>query len=167
MARDGEHKECPVVPDQLLTANVKLPNGEYEEIQVAKGCDVIYMFPDSRANYLQYIDNKRQIIDRRFLGHTALAVFHDYGIPVSFRTDITESEIDAHKNHCFEVAMYEVPEMYMAWTQEFDPGTPPEVPKELMPGDPIEAEVQKAHEHFDAELSWFMGEWEEGRDGAS
>jgi len=164
MARDGEHKECPIIPDQLLTANIRLPNGEQETIQVAKGVDVIYMFPDSRLNYLQYVDNERNMIDRRFLGHLVLATLHDYGIPVAFREDVNESEVEAHKNHCFEVAEYEVPEIYNAWVEA---GTPPPVPRELMPGDPIDAQVQSAMQNFDAEAQWFPQEWAEGRDGTS
>lgn len=154
MARDGEHKECPVVPNNII--RLRYGEGEDEALHVAATHDSVQMFPDPRYNYLRYYDTDTKNIIAVFLGQNVLADLVENGIPLSIRESITEGEVETYEHHIGKVAA-----AGMAMI------APVDEPLALGPGDPIDAEVQKAHEHFDAELSWFMGEWEEGRDGAS
>lgn len=162
MARDGEHKDkkVEVIPNEAIRLNYG--EGEDDHLTVTASHDIIVRFVEPKYNYLRYFDPNQMNIIAVFLGHEVLANLMDAGIPVTnIRERMLEGEMEAYEHHIAKIAM-----AGMGMLEEaYDPGTPP--PYELMPGDPIDPEVQKAHQELEhGGLEWFLGEWADGRDGS-
>lgn len=144
MARDGEHKPCPIVPSDVI----RLRYGEDDDdvLHVAATHDSVQMFPDPRYNYLRYYDVDDRNIIAVFLAQNVLAELVEGGIPLCIRNSITEGEVEVYEHHLGRIATTAVGMLA------------PDAPLELMPGDPIDAEVQKATAHLDDELRYYLGE---------
>lgn len=138
---DGERKECPIEPDKIVRINI---GGD--ELIVAPSHDSIQLFPDSRYSYLRYFDTPEGEIRMVWLPQHVLADLFDMGIPHTIRESITESEYEGYQTYISRLAMREV---------EVE-----EVPEPLAlpPGDPIDAEVQKAMQQFDKEWEYYRDE---------
>lgn len=163
--RDGEHKgkKVEVVPNSSITYRVG-PD-EDDMLYISPSHDSVQRFVEPKYNYLRYYSPQTMQIVAVFLGHEVLADLMDEGIPASeIRDKISEGEMEAYEHWCGRMAVAATTMMNCIEVEE---AMDEQAPLELMPGDPIEAEVQKAHEHFDGELEWFFGEWTEGRDGIS
>lgn len=148
--KDGDHKECPIIPNNAIRLNYG--EDEDDNLMVAASHDSIQMFPDPRYTHLRYWDHRDQSLKAVWLAQEVLADLMDAGIPITIRESITESEYE-----CFEHYLGQISTAAIAEIIDID-----EAPLELMPGDPIEAEVQKAHEHLEAELNYFLKEWGDG-----
>jgi len=115
--RDGEHKDCPIVPDQCIRLNYG--DGEDEHLLVAAHADSIQIFPDSKYNYLRYWDSDEGVIRAVFLAGHILADLVDLGIATTPRESITETEHEAYERHIAQVAtagcveVEEVPEYHL------------------------------------------------------
>lgn len=149
---DGQHRETPIIPNEIVP--VEFEDGTY--LNYGGWVDSIHMFAESRLSHVKYWD-ENGCVSFQFLSDELLAGLAERGIPVVMRDSIFEREVQAHKDHCWNLAEalgMVVLEDEIDYTQ-----LPPPVPLELMPGDPIEAEVQKAHEHIDAEADYYLKEW--------
>jgi hypothetical protein len=117
MSRDGEHKDCPIVPDQCIRLNYG--DGEDEHLLVAAHADSVQIFPDSRYNYLRYWDNDSDTVRAVYLAEHILADLVDMGIPTSIRDSITETEHEAYQHNLAAIAtagcveVEEVPEVHL------------------------------------------------------
>lgn len=138
---DGERKECPIVPDKIVRLNIA-----GTELIIAPSHDSIQLFPDSRYSYLRYFDTPEGQIRMVWLPQDVLADLYDMGIPHTIRESITESEYEGYQTYLSRLSLRDV---------EVE-----EVEEQLAlpPGDPIDAEVQKAHDHLDAEWRYIQGE---------
>lgn len=163
--RDGEHKgkKVEVVPNECI--RLKYGEEEGEHLTVSASHDAVVRFVEPQYNYLRYFDASTEQIIAVFLAAHILADLMDFGIPATeLRNKITEGEMEAYQHHLGQIAM----EGVSILEEAYDPGTPPPVPLELMPGDPIDAAIQSAHDEIEhGGLEWFLGEWAEGRDGTS
>lgn len=151
MPRDGEHKDCPVVPNDVI----RLRYGETDDdvLHVAATHDSVQMFPDPRYNYLRYYDVDDRNIIAVFLAQNVLAELVEGGIPLCIRNSITEGEVEVYEHHIGKLATAAAGMMNCIDLEEAT-----DAPLELMPGDPIDAEVQKATAHLDEELRYYLGE---------
>ena len=146
MSRDGEHKDCPIIPNQM----VRIPYGEDDEeaLLVAPSHDSVQIFPDSRYNHLRYFNHEEGALQAIFLPAEILAQLVEvHGIPMSKRESITEGEVE-----CYEYWLGKIASLGYSLLEETNTVEPSE--------DFIEAEVQRAHEHIDAELDFYIREWE-------
>lgn len=141
---DGERKECPIVPDNA----VRYFYGEDEDdyLLIAPSHDSINIFPDSKYNHLRYYDGDEEQMRCVFLPAHVLADLHDMGIPHTRRDSITQCEYIAYQEYLGRLAGHTVA------VEEV------EEPLALPPGDPIDAEVQKAHDSFDQAWNYFRDE---------
>lgn len=136
---DGERKECPIEPDKIVKVNI----GGMELI-VAPSHDSIQLFPDSRFSYLRYFDTPEGEIRMVWLPQDVLADLYDMGIPHTIRESITESEYEGYQTYLSRLSLRDVEVV--------------EEPLALPPGDPIDAEVQRATQNLDAEINYYLGE---------
>jgi hypothetical protein len=141
---DGERKECPIEPDKIVKLNIA-----GTELIIAPSHDSIQLFPDSRYSYLRYYDTPEGQIRMVWLPQDVLADLFDMGIPHTVRESITESEYEGYQTYLSRLSMRDVE------VEEV------EEPLALPAGDPIDAEVQKAHEHLDDEIAYYFKEWTE------
>lgn len=151
---DGErrNRKVEVVPNSAIRLNYG--EGEDDHLMISASHDLIVRFVEAQYNYLRYYDPGTMQIIAVFLGHDVLADLMDEGIPVTkIREKITEGEMEAYEHHLGKLA---IAAQGMIEVEEFDPGTPP-VPLELMPGDPIDAQIQSATANLDAELDYLFG----------
>jgi len=140
---DGERKECPIEPDNA----VRYFYGEDEDdyLLIAPSHDSINIFPDSKYNHLRYYDADEGQMRTVWLPAHVLADLHDMGIPHTKRDSITECEYEAYQSYLGRLAgnVVEVEEVEQL---------------ALPPGDPIDAEVQRATQNLDAEINYYLGE---------
>ncbi len=137
---DGERKECPIEPDNAIRYHYG--EGEDDYLLIAPSHDSIVIFPDSKYNHLRFYDADEGHMRTVWLPAHVLADLHDMGIPHTKRESITECEYEAYQQFLGRLAGH---------TVEVEPLA-------LPPGDPIDAEVQKAHDHLDAEWRYIQGE---------
>ena len=131
----SEHEKCPIEPDEALRFTYGPEEDDY--LLIAASHDSIIMFPDSKYNHLRYYDYEEGAMRMVFLPPEALADLYDAGIPHTKRNSISQCEYEGWQDYMGRVAMNEV---------------------EI---DPIDAEVQKAHQTLDAELDYYLHhEWE-------
>lgn len=88
---DGDHKECPIIPNTVVKA---VADGG-RELRYAAWVDVIHVFPDERYSHVKYWDEESSGFQYHFLGRSVLAQLSEAGIPFVQRPEITQSEYDA------------------------------------------------------------------------
>ena len=117
MARDGEHRECPIVPANI----VRLRYGEDEDdvLVVSPTHDTIQMFPNPDYTYLRYFNPEQGELVAVWLGQEVLADLVDEGIPLCIRDCITEQEVELYERHLGKIAanfidVEEVPEPHLS-----------------------------------------------------
>lgn len=137
---DGERKECPIVPDKIVKLNIA-----GTELIIAPSHDSIQLFPDSRLSYLRYFDTSEGQIRMVWLPQDVLADLFDMGIPHTIRESITESEYEGYQTYLGRLSLRDME------VEEVEPLA-------LPPGDPIDAEVQRATQNLDAEINYYLGE---------
>lgn len=131
---DGDHKECPIVPDE----GIKLVIDDENYLVVTASHDTIQVFPDSRFNHLRYYDADSRKITLVWLGAGILAELVDKGIPMTTRESITETEMECFHTFLVQTAM----EGALGGVEQS-----------------IDAEVATETAHLDEELRYYMGEW--------
>ena len=114
--RDGEHRECPIVPNEII--RLRYGEGEDDMLRVAPTHDTIQMFPDPQYNYLRYYDAEQEQMIAVFLAHEILADLVDGGIPLCIRGSITEAEVEIYETHvgkmvasCIEIEEVQEPQL--------------------------------------------------------
>lgn len=113
-----EKKNCPIVE----TTGIRLPMGDGDDyLLVTDSADSIQMFPDPRLNYLRYWDSETGELKAVWLASKILALLHDEGIPITKRTTVTQTEVDAHKNFCLQSAELEFPDWEAYEAQAYEP----------------------------------------------
>lgn len=137
---DGERKECPIEPDKAI--RFRYGDDEDDYLLIAPSHDSIVVFPDSKYNHVRYYDADEGQMRMVWLPAEVLADLFDSGIPHTKRESISQCEYEGYLASIGRAALSGVEQLA------------------LPPGDPIEAEVQKAHDHFDAELDYYLKEWE-------
>lgn len=131
-------REVEIVPDQM--GGFEILGKRYE---VSAATDSVIRFVDNKFDYLRYLDPEEHAITLHWLGQAALGSIVAFGIPETRqRKTIQECEYGE----------------YLRW-HNLETGETE--PLALPPGDPIDAEVQKAHEHLDAEIAFYLKEWTE------
>lgn len=138
----SDHEKCPIEPDKAIRYVFGPDEDDY--LLIAPSHDSIVMFPDPKYNHVRYFDMDEGEMRMVWLPPEVLADLFDAGIPHTKRDSISECEYEAYLEFTGKLAMHEV---------EIEPLA-------LEAGDPIEAEVQKAHQHIDAELDYYLKEWE-------
>ncbi len=138
----SDHEKCPIEPDTAIRYVFGPDEDDY--LLIAASHDSIQLFPDSKYNHLRYYDADEPGMRTVWLPHEALADLHDMSVPHTKRNSISECEYEAYLEFAGKLAMHQV---------EVEPLA-------LEAGDPIEAEIQKAHQHIDAELDYYLKEWE-------
>lgn len=98
---DGEHRDCPIVPDETIRLN--LSNNDY--LLIAAHADSIQMFPDPDLTHLRYYDNDDKQLKAIWLPEDILAELLDRGIPLTMRESITESEMEAYAQYMGKIAL--------------------------------------------------------------
>lgn len=140
--------ECPITPDNAVRYHYG--EGEDEYLLIAPSHDSIQMFPDSRYNHLRYYDADDRQMRMVWLPAEVLADLYDAGIPHTKRESITECEYEGFVTFLGRVSASSALELE---TVE---------PLALGAGDPIDTEVQKAREHLDDEIDFYLyHEWRE------
>lgn len=132
-----DKEKCPIIP----TFSIKVLIDDENYLLVSPTHDTIQVFPEMEYNYLRYYDAQTLEMKAYFFDNEVLADLFDEGIPVTRRESITEEEYNLYAKQMGKQALSII---------EVD-----EVP-ELMPGDPIDTEVQKAHEHLEEELDYLF-----------
>lgn len=141
----SDHEKCPIEPDTAIRYVFGPDEDDY--LLIAPSHDSIVVFPDSRYNHVRYYDAEEGQMRMVWLPPEVLADLFDSGIPHTKRDSISECEYDGYLASIGRLAMDGVEIV--------------EVEQLALPvGDPIEAEMQKAHEHFDTELDYYLREWE-------
>lgn len=102
MARDGEHKECPIIPNNVI--RLTYGEGPDDVLHVAPTHDTVQMFPEPKYNYLRYYDVDTTNIIAVFLGQNVLAELVEGGIPLCIRDSITEGEVEVYEHHVGKIA---------------------------------------------------------------
>ena len=132
------NEDCPIIPNEVF--RLRYGDNEKDYWIVAPTHDSIVSFPDPRYNHLRYNDTEEQTVNMLFLPLVVLDKLEEGGIPITMRESITEHEYELYNEHIAKTAMNVV-----------------EVEEVI---DPVEAEVQKAHEHLDEEINYYLKEWE-------
>lgn len=135
-------ENCPIEPDKAIRYVFGPDEDDY--LLIAPSHDSIVMFPDPKYNHLRYFDAEEEAMRMVWLPAEALADLYDAGIPHTKRNSISQCEYEGYQSFLGAAALQGV---------EIEPLA-------LEAGDPIDAEVQKAHEHIDAELDYYLKEWE-------
>lgn len=148
---DGEHRECPIVPDQAIRLNY---GTEEEYLLVAPSHDVIVMFPDPKYNHLRYWSPEERRIKAIWLNDEMLADLNDAGIPVVIRNSISECEYSAYKEYLAHIALESVEVDYVEIPDEYDRVMPQYIEEDSS----FEAEILDATKNLDAELRYFLSE---------
>lgn len=143
---DGKRKDCPIVPAESIRVNLNEDEEDY--IIVSATHDTIQSFSENKYDYLRYYDADTGELKAFWFPADLLADLYDAGIPLTKRESITILEYQLYCKQVGRLGLEDVVDV-----EEI------EEPLALMPGDPIDAEVQKAHEHIDAELSYYLKEW--------
>lgn len=133
--RDGERRECPVVSNESI--KLRYGEGEDDMLFVAATHDSVQMFPDPKYNYLRYFDAPERQIIAVFLAQEVLADLVENGIPLCMRSDITELEVEVYESHIGKLAVAASGMMNC-----------------------IEVEEAVDATLTDAEIAYFMGEWD-------
>lgn len=130
--------EIEIVPDQMGGFEI---NGRRYEVSAAT--DSVVRFVDPELDYLRYLDPEEHAITLHWLGQSALAAIVGFGIPET-RKRLTIQECEYGE--------------YLAWQERASGLVTPNEQLALPPGDPIDAEVQRATQNFDAEWTYLQGE---------
>lgn len=128
-------ENCPIVPNEAIRFN--FGESEEESFIVAASHDSVQMFSDPRYTHLRYFDGQEGELRILWLPEEVIAQLVEMGIPVTIRESITETEHECYQTYLGKVSTAQIVEI-----------------------DPIESEVERAHQHFDAELDYFLKEWE-------
>ena len=107
--RDGERRECPIVPTEAI--NLRYGEGEEDYLAVSATHDSIQMFPDPRYTYLRYWNHITNEMQACFLAEEVMADLADGGIPVTIRDSITELEHNLYENHVGRILAAQVVEV--------------------------------------------------------
>lgn len=127
------NEDCPIVPSEAI----RFSFGDEQEFLVAASHDSIQVFPDPKYTHLRYFDSQEGELRILWLPEEVLTQLIEMGIPVTVRESITEVEHSCYERYLGQVSMAAIVEV-----------------------DPIEAEMERVHEHFDAELDYFLKELE-------
>lgn len=126
-------ENCPIVPNEAI----RFSFGEEQDFIVAASHDSVQMFPDPKYTHLRYFDGQEGELRILWLPEEVIEQLVEMGIPVTIRESITEAEHGCYEKYLGQVSMAEIVEI-----------------------DPIEQEMERTHQHFDAELDYFLKEWE-------
>lgn len=132
--RDGQPRETPIVPDHQI--RIRYGEDEDDVLLIAASHDAIQMFPTAEYSHLRYWDPEDSKVKVVWLPQDVLADLADAGIPVTPRETITEAEFEAYNVYCAQVGGLAV-----AATEASEP---------------------EEYHLSDAEIDYFIGEWEQG-----
>lgn len=100
---DGDRKECPITPDNVI--RVRFGDDEDDCLLIAPSHDSIQVFPESKYNHLRYYDPNEQALRAVWLAAHVLADLHDMGVPHTKRESITESEYGAYMQYLSQIVV--------------------------------------------------------------
>lgn len=126
------------MPTEAVRVNLD-PDDEDNYLIVCATHDSVMLFPDPEFDYLRYYDSQDKEQKAYWLPKDILYALLKHGIPPTERESITEDEYQCYLRTVGKLAIEDV---------------------EVIEVDVIEAEVQKAHQTIDAELDYYLKEWE-------
>lgn len=101
--RDGEHRECPIVPANII--RLRYGEDDEDELVVSPTHDTVQMFPDPKYTYLRYFNPQAGELVAVWLQQEVLADLVDAGIPLCIRSEITEQEHELYEQHMGKIAL--------------------------------------------------------------